>query len=79
MAYKVAKILGMSPEIILDNWSVPLLIVTFGNYINDETLKEYHTWKNMDATTRSKTPRPEKYGVRFLDDSHLEGVEINGE
>ena len=61
MAHFVGKQLHIRPSEILDNWSVPELIVAYE--IAD---KNYHEWKSLDVTTRNKTKKPPKYIVKFI-------------
>lgn len=65
MANYVAEILHIRPGEILDTWSVPELIVTYGNYANEQAQKNFNEWKNLDNKTRVKIPRPPEYAVRF--------------
>lgn len=65
MAYYVAKVLHMRPNSILDGWAAPELIVTFGEYANEDAYKSYHEWKSLDTKTRASTKMPSKYIVYF--------------
>lgn len=65
MAYYVAKILHMRPNDILDGWSAPELVVTFGEYVNEEAYKSYQEWKALDPKTRATVKMPPKYIVYF--------------
>lgn len=65
MANYVGKILYIRPAEILDTWGVPELIVTYGNYANEETHRNYEEWKNLDSKQRAKYPRPPEYAVKF--------------
>ena len=67
MAHYLAKVLHMRPNDILDTWSVPELIVAFGQYANEESMKNYHEWKQLDAKTRASVPKPTEYIVHFHD------------
>lgn len=67
MAHYVAKVLHQRPNDILDKWCVPELVVAFGEYANEESLQNYEHWKQLDAQTRAKTKKPEKYAVYFHD------------
>lgn len=68
MAYYVAKTLHMRPNDILDNWSAAELVVTFGEYANEDTYKNYQEWKSLDQKTRATIPMPNKYIVYFHGD-----------
>lgn len=71
MAYFVAKELGLRPNVILDEWSVPELIVAYGHYANEITLKNYAEWSALDAKTRAKDKVPQKYAVKFYSTERL--------
>lgn len=74
MAYYVAKVLRMRPNEILDTWGTAELIVAYGEYANEQARENYEHWRSLDADTRAKTERPEKYAVYF----HRMDYEING-
>ena len=65
MAYYVAKILNIRPNEILDTWCVPELIVTYGNYANEQAQRNFEEWKSLDTKQRMKYPRPPEYAVLF--------------
>ena len=65
MAHFLADRLNIRPSEILDGWSVPELIVAYGNYANLEARKNFETWKSMDHKERAKYPRPMEYAVYF--------------
>ena len=65
MAHYVAKVLHQRPNDILDKWGVPELVVAFGEYANEEALRSYENWKQLDSQARAKTPKPNKYAVYF--------------
>lgn len=67
MAHYVGKILKIRPSEILDEWSVPELIVAFGQYQNEESNLAFTKWE-YDHGTKSKTKpeRPQKYAVFFM-------------
>ncbi len=65
MANYVGKVLYIRPAEILDTWSVPELLVTYGNYANEQAHKNFEEWKNLDAKQRAKYPRPPEYAVKF--------------
>lgn len=65
MAHYVAEILHIRPSEILDTWNVPELIVTYGNYANEQAQKNYNEWLNLDQKARLKIPRPPQYAVKF--------------
>lgn len=65
MVSYVAKILHIRPNEILDTWGVPELIVTYGNYANEQARKNYEEWKSLDPKQRVKYPRPDEYAVLF--------------
>lgn len=65
MAYYVAKTLGIRPNDILDKWTAAELIVTFGEYANEEAERNLSEWKSLDTKTRATVPKPPKYIVYF--------------
>lgn len=65
MAYYVAKKIGIDPNIILDEWGVPQLIVTYGNYANEESYRIFHEWKNTPPSSRGTQQPPKEYQVKF--------------
>ena len=65
MASYVERLLHIRAGEILDTWSVPELIVTYGNYANEETQKNFNDWKNLDSKQRMQTTRPQEYAVYF--------------
>ena len=71
MAYYVAKTLTIVPNVILDEWSVPSLIVTFGEYANTETGQAYESWKRNP--NRKLKDKPQEYIVQFIGLSQLYG------
>lgn len=66
MAHFVGKQLHIRPSEILDTWSVPELIVAFGEYANEIANRNYKEWKSLDPQTRAKTEKPPKYIVKFI-------------
>ena len=66
MANYLAKLLHIRPGEILDTWSVPELIVTYGNYANEQAQKNLAEWKSLDTKQRLKTERPPEYAVKFI-------------
>lgn len=72
MTHYVAKVLHLSPASILDTWSVPQLLVTYGQYANEESYKNYKEWESLDIKQRGKIKKPEKYAVKFLGFDELE-------
>lgn len=72
MASYLGKVLNMRPGEILDTWGVPELIVTYGNYANEQARKNFEEWKSLEPKQRSKYPRPPEYAVKFR------GVIIDG-
>lgn len=66
MAHYVADRLNLRPAEILDTWSVPELLVTYGQYANQETKKALDEWKSLDTKQRQKYPRPREYAVYFM-------------
>lgn len=66
MANYLARILHIRPSEILDTWGVPELIVTYGNYANEQAQRHLDEWNSLDTKTRLKTPRPPEYAVKFL-------------
>ena len=65
MTHFVAKELGQRPNDILDTWTVPELLVAFGQYANEKTERNYEEWKNLSSDARAKTQMPSKYAVYF--------------
>ena len=65
MASYVGKLLHIRPGQILDTWSVPELIVTYGNYANEESQRNFERWKSLDSKQRMQTTRPQEYAVFF--------------
>lgn len=65
MAHYVAKILHQRPNDILDTWSVPELIVAFGEYANEQSKQNYEEWKHLDSKTQVTIPKPNEYAVYF--------------
>lgn len=74
MAHFVAKELHIRPNEIMDNWGVPELIVAYGYYANDISIKNYNEWSSLDAKTRAKQERPDKYIVKFYSPERLENA-----
>ena len=72
MAYMVGKILHIRPGEILDTWCAAELIVTFGEYANEQALQNYTDWKNLDHKARSSIPQPPKYLVYFYGEGEKE-------
>ena len=70
MAHYVAKTLYLDPNIILDEWSVPGLIVAFGEYANEATHQAYEHWKSNPH--RKLSDKPKEYIVQFIGLSELE-------
>ena len=67
MAHYVAKILGLRPNEILDNWGCAELLVAFGEYLNESALEAYESWQSMYGSKKGKTPpKPRKYIVEFI-------------
>lgn len=65
MAHYVARILHLRPNDILDGWCTPELVVAYGHYANEDSLKNYNEWKSLDQKSRAKMPRPKEYAVEF--------------
>lgn len=65
MTHFVAQKLGQRPNDILDNWSVPELLVAFGQYANEQSTQNYEEWNRLDSKQRANIPRPNKYAVYF--------------
>lgn len=65
MAHFVAKELSQRPNDILDNWTVPELIVAFGQYANEKSERNYEEWKRMDSKARANAMMPSRYVVYF--------------
>ena len=70
MAHYVAKTLYLDPNIILDQWSVPGLIVAFGEYANEATHQAYEQWKSNPH--RKLADKPKEYIVQFIGLDELE-------
>lgn len=66
MAMYLAKILHIRPNDILNDWTVPELIVTYGEYANEQAQKNLADWKSLDTKQRIKTERPPEYIVKFI-------------
>lgn len=66
MAMFLAKILHIRPHEILTEWSVPELIVTYGEYANQKAQQNLADWKALDTKQRIKTERPPEYIVKFI-------------
>lgn len=76
MAHYVAKVLYIRPSDILDTWGVPELIVTYGNYANEQAQKNLDEYNQLDNKDKLKYPKPPKYAVKFL--GTMENTEENG-
>lgn len=72
MAHYVAETLHLRPAEILDTWSVPELLVAFGQYANEVADSNYKQWSNLDTQTKMKTERPPRYIVQFIGIEELE-------
>lgn len=66
MANYVGKVLHLRPAEILDTWGVPELIVTYGNYANEQAHRSFEDWKQLGSKEKMKYPRPPEYAVKFL-------------
>lgn len=66
MAQYLGEKLHIRPADILDTWSIPELIVTYGTIANEESKENFARWKELDPKTRVKYPRPEEYRVYFM-------------
>lgn len=76
MANYVGKVLHLRPAEILDTWGVPELIVTYGNYANEQAHRSFEDWKQLGSKEKMKYPRPPEYAVKFL--GTLEDIYIDG-
>ena len=76
MANYVGKVLHLRPAEILDTWGVPELIVTYGNYANEQAHRSFEDWKQLGSKEKMKYPRPPEYAVKFL--GKLEDIDIDG-
>lgn len=74
MAHFVGKTLHIRPNEILDTWGVPELIVAFGHYSDEISMRNYETWKSYDKETRAKTPMPKQYHVRFIGEDYEQQI-----
>lgn len=66
MAHYLAEKLNIRPTEILDTWSVPELLVTYGQYANEETQRNLNEWKELEPKQRMKHTRPKEYMVYFM-------------
>lgn len=66
MAHYVAETLHLRPASILDEWSVPELLVAFGQYANEVADGNYRHWSKLDPKTKVNTERPPKQIVQFM-------------
>ena len=75
MAYRVAKILKIRPNEILDNWGVAELVVTYGQFANEEALEVNESWQQQfGAKSKIKVPKePQPYRVKFYAPEDLGG------
>lgn len=71
MAHYVARELHMRPNYILDEWSVPELIVAYGQYTNEVAHRNYEAYKKTPPKER-KGERPPEYHVYFRHPDDLE-------
>ena len=71
MAHFVAKELSQRPNEILDKWSVPELLVAFGNYANEKAHQNYEEWKHLSSDMRGRYEKPSKYIVKFWSEEQL--------
>lgn len=65
-AYYIGSKLHIRPQEILDTWSVPELIVAYGNYANEDANKVFQEWKALEPKQRNKVSRPREYAVMFV-------------
>lgn len=79
MAYYVAKKLGIDPNVVLDEWGVPQLIVTYGNYSNEESYRNFHDWRSMPPSSRTSQKPPKEYQVKFYGMEYFTDEEEEGE
>lgn len=79
MAHYVAKVLHQNPADILDDWSVPALVVAYGIYANQESAMEFQRWKSLPQEQKRKYPQPEEYAVKFYSPADLEEGEMDGD
>lgn len=66
MAHFVGKTLHIRPSEILNEWSVPELIVAYGIYANEVSKQNYEQWKELDAKERAKIGDIKEYQVKFI-------------
>jgi len=65
--------LNIRPAEILDTWSVPELIVTYGQFANADSYKNYKEYQSLSPDARSKIEkRPKEYAVYFRSISEFE-------
>lgn len=62
MAHFVGEKLKIRPNEILDEWTVPELIVAYGYYVNEIAQRNFSMWE-----TTKQGEMPKKYYVRFYD------------
>lgn len=73
MAHFVGKVLHIRPSEILDNWSVPELVVAYGEYLNEKYYQSYLEYENLDKESKKKINKiPKKIAVPFKTFDDLE-------
>ena len=72
MAHFVGKQLHIRPSEILDTWSVPELIVAYGQYANEIADENFRSWKASTDRRKGTPPMPKRYVVRFIGMRELE-------
>ena len=65
MAHYVAKKLHLRPSDILDHWGVCELIVSYGIYANEESMKHFYEIKEYNKNADHKEKLPRQYAVMF--------------
>lgn len=74
MAHYVGKLLHIRPSEILDNWSIPELLVAYGQYANEAANEAYQAWV-LRHTKNPPDERPPRYIVQFIGVSEMEALE----
>lgn len=81
MAYYVGKKLRTRPYEILSKWGVCELVVTFGNYANEDQKKAYDSVNEYNKTAKGKDriPRISEYAVRFYTNEEIRKENEDGD
>lgn len=65
MAHYVGRVLHIRPNTILDEWGVPELIVAYGQFRNEDAMRNYQEWAASQQKNK-KPEKPKKYDVIFI-------------